>query len=85
MTTPGERLPEESRKQSKNKDGVCAFGLCVCVCVFFKADTRVETGAGHLKGRVVLVDVKFLHEVTRREYIVLFQADGGRKDELTCC
>lgn len=57
---------------------------CVCVCVFSKADARVEQSAGHLKGREVLVDVKFLHEVTGRKYIALLQADGGRKDELTC-
>lgn len=72
----GERLPEESRE---NKGRVDAFG------VFFFADTRAEQSAGDLKGREVLVDVEFLHEVTRRKYMALPPADGGRKDELTCC
>lgn len=53
--------------------------------VFFFADTRAERSAGDLKGREVLVDVEFLHEVTRRKYTALPPADGGRKDELTCC
>lgn len=71
----GERLPEESRE---NKGRVDAFG-------FFFADTRAEQSAGDLKGREVLVDVEFLHEVTPRKYMALPPADGGRKDELTCC
>lgn len=34
---------------------------------FFLADTRAEQSAGDLKGREVLVDVEFLHEVTHEE------------------
>lgn len=72
----GERLPEES---CENKGRVDALVF------FFFADTRAEQSAGDLKGREVLVDVEFLHEVTRRKYMALPPADGGRKDELTCC
>lgn len=71
-------MSDYPRSRAKTKAALMLLG-------FFSADTRAEQSAGDLKGREVLVDVEFLHEVTRRKYMALPPADGGRKDELTCC